>query len=52
MDEKARENKQMVYVGFMDWVYVGFMDWEKANDLVHREALWQLLRMYNVVVNF
>ena len=29
-------------------VYVGFMDFEKAYDRVNREALWQVLRMYDV----
>ena len=29
-------------------VYVGFMDLEKAYDKVNREALWQVLRMYDV----
>ena len=28
--------------------YVGFMDLEEVNDRVNREALWQVLRMYNV----
>ena len=38
--EKAREKKRRVYVGFMDL--------EKAYDRVNREALWQVLRMYDV----
>ena len=29
-------------------VYVGFMDLEKLYDTVNREALWQILRMYDV----
>ena len=29
-------------------VYVSFMDLEKAYDKVNREALWQVLRMYDV----
>ena len=29
-------------------VYVGFMDLEKAYDRVNREALCQVLRMYDV----
>ena len=41
MDEKAREEKCRVYVGFIDL--------EKAYD---REVLWQVLRMYDVGVNF
>ena len=30
-------------------VYVGFMDLEKVYDRVNREALWQVLRMYDVI---
>ena len=30
-------------------MYVGFMDLEKANDMVNREALWQDLRMHDMV---
>ena len=33
-------------------VYVGFTDLEKAYYRVNREALWQVLRMYDVGVNF
>ena len=29
-------------------MYVGFMDSEKAYDRFKREALWQVLRMYDV----
>ena len=29
-------------------VYVGFIDFEKAYDRVNREALSQVLRMYDV----
>ena len=29
-------------------LYVGFMDLEKTYDRVNREALWQVLRMYDV----
>ena len=29
-------------------MYVGFIDLEKACDRVNREALWQVLRMYDV----
>ena len=38
--EKAWEKKCRVYVGFMDL--------EKTYDRVNREALWQVLRMYDV----
>ena len=38
--EKAREKKCRVYGGFMDL--------EKAYDRVNREALWQVLGMYDV----
>ena len=40
--EKARKKKCKCRV------YVGFMDLEKAYDRVNREALWQVLRMYDV----
>ena len=33
-------------------VYEGFKDLEKAYDKVNREALWQVLRMYDAVINF
>ena len=39
--EKAREKCR---------VYLGFIDLEKAYVMVNGEALWQVLRMYNVVV--
>ena len=29
-------------------MYVGFVDLEKAYDRANREALWQVLRMYDV----
>ena len=29
-------------------MYVGFMDLEKAYEKVNREALWQVLRMYDL----
>ena len=38
--EKGQENKCRVYMGFMDL--------EKAYDKVNREALWLVLRMYDV----
>ena len=37
---KAREKKGRVYVGFIDL--------EKVCDKVNREALWQVLRMFDV----
>ena len=40
--EKEREKKRRMYVGFMDL--------KKAYDRVNREALWQVLRMYDVGV--
>ena len=33
-------------------VYVDFIDLEKEYDRVNWEALWQVLRMYDVRVNF
>ena len=33
-------------------VYMGFIDLEKAYNKVNRKALWQVLRMYDVGVNF
>ena len=33
-------------------VYVGFIDLEKVYDRANREVLWQVLRMYDVGVNF
>ena len=39
--EKAWERERKVYVGFMLYL-------EKAYDRVNREALWQVLRMYDV----
>ena len=30
-------------------VYVGFIDLEKLYDRVNKEALWQVLRMYDVI---
>ena len=29
-------------------MYMGFMDLEKAYDKVNKEALWQVLRVYDV----
>ena len=29
-------------------VHMGFLDLEKAYDMVNKEALWQVLRMYDV----
>ena len=40
IDEKARDKKCRVYVGFIDI--------EKAYDRVNREDFWQVLRMYDV----
>ena len=42
--EKAREKKHRVYVGFIDL--------DKAYDRVIKEALWQILKIYDVGVNF
>ena len=33
-------------------LYAGFMDLEKAYDRVNSESLWEMLRMYDVGVNF
>ena len=40
IDEKAREKKCRVYMGFIDM--------EKAYDKVNMEALWQVLRIYDM----
>ena len=40
MGEKVWEKKQRVYTGFMDL--------ENLYDRVNREALWKVLRMYDV----
>ena len=40
MGEKARENKRRVYMSFINF--------EKACDRVNREALLQVLRIYDV----
>ena len=32
-------------------VYVGFIDLEREYDRINREALFQVLRMYNVCVD-
>ena len=40
ISEKAREKKQRVYVGFMGL--------EKAYNRVKMEALWQVLKLYNM----
>ena len=29
-------------------MYVGLIDFEKAHNRVNREALWQVLRMYDI----
>ena len=39
MGEKAQEKKRRAYVGFVCL--------EKAYDRVNREALWQVLRIYD-----
>ena len=44
--EKTREKYMCMRV------YVGFIEFEKAYDMVNREALWQVLRMYDLGVNF
>ena len=33
-------------------VYVGFIDFKKIYNRVNREALWQVLRMYDMGVTF
>ena len=38
--EKVQEKKCRLYVGFIDL--------ENAYDRVYREALWQVLRMYDI----
>ena len=38
--ERARERKRRVYVGFIDL--------QKSYDRVNREALWHVLRIYDV----
>ena len=40
LDEKAREKKQSVYIGFMDL--------KNMYDRIIREALWQVLNIYDV----
>ena len=42
--EKAREKKHRVYVDFIDL--------EKSYDRVNREAFWEMLRKYDVEVNY
>ena len=42
----------LVMVKRKNAVYVGFIDLEKTNDRVNWEALWQVLRIYDVGVNF
>ena len=37
--EKVREKQRRVYVGFIDL--------EKSYNRINREALWQVLRMYD-----
>ena len=39
---KAREKKRRVYVSFIDL---------EVYDMINREALWKVLRMYDVGVN-
>ena len=41
--EKERKKRRM---------YVGFIDLKKAYDMVNREPLWQVLKMYDLGVNF
>ena len=40
ISEKDREKKC--------WVFMGFIDLGKGYDRVNREAIWQLLRMYDM----
>ena len=44
IDEKVRKKKRRVYVGFRDL--------EKSHDGVNREALWQILRIYDIEGKF
>ena len=47
--EEKRKVKRCKYMSKKEAeVYVRFMDLEKAYDMVNREALWQVLRMYDV----
>ena len=43
ISEKARDKKRRVYVGFKDF--------EKAYGIVNREALWQVLSVYDGRIN-
>ena len=44
IDEKAREKKRKVYVGFINL--------EKTYARINRKAVWQVLRRNDVWVNF